>query len=274
MHRHRGRRRAERGVCCAVGLRGGQRFGPRRRRAGHRTSARRLDLRRDVGHHGAIFLFALAVAVSASAAVSVPGAEHARHGRVSTAGTSTSRQADVVYVERNAAGPATNSILVYRYAGGEPKLIQRASTGGTGSADLTDSGVLDADQQVITNAAQTLLFAVNQGSDSIAVFHVRQGGLLRPVAGSPFSSAGPAPASLGLIGDTLVVASKAQGRHPRPEQPAPQFDGLPRRLDRSPDAHLGVDRRASSRIVTDTRSDPPGSTPGVRHGRGRARSTP
>jgi 6-phosphogluconolactonase (cycloisomerase 2 family) len=54
------------------------------------------------------------------------------------------------------------------------------------------------------------MFAVNQGSDTIAVFHVAADGGLSPVKGSPFPSGGKAPASVGVAGDFLVVVNKAQ----------------------------------------------------------------
>jgi 6-phosphogluconolactonase (cycloisomerase 2 family) len=88
--------------------------------------------------------------------------------------------------------------------------IQRYPTGGSGSHDLSNSGVLDADQEVITNPRRTLLFAVNSRSDTIAIFHIRADGSLAAVAGSPFPSNGRAPSSLGLAGRTLIVANKAQ----------------------------------------------------------------
>jgi len=116
-----------------------------------------------------------------------------------------------VYVEGNQAAPGENAVLVFRYCNGTlpATLAGRYPTGGSGSADLDDSGVLDADQQVAVNAGGTLLFAVNQGSDSIAAFHIGGDGLLTPVAGSPFSSGGVAPASVGVSGNILVVANKA-----------------------------------------------------------------
>jgi 6-phosphogluconolactonase (cycloisomerase 2 family) len=70
--------------------------------------------------------------------------------------------------------------------------------------------VLDAEQQIVTNAERTLLFAVNAGSDTVAVFHIEQDGSLTPAPGSPFSSRGKAPASVGVMGDELFVANKAQ----------------------------------------------------------------
>jgi hypothetical protein len=39
---------------------------------------------------------------------------------------------------------------------------------------------------VIVNRDHTLLFAVNGGSDTIAVFHINGDGTLTPVDGSPF----------------------------------------------------------------------------------------
>jgi DNA-binding beta-propeller fold protein YncE len=60
------------------------------------------------------------------------------------------------------------------------------------------------------NSTQTLLFAVNSSSDTIAVFHIEPNSNLKPVKGSPFPSGGKAPASLGLAGNTLIVANKAQ----------------------------------------------------------------
>jgi DNA-binding beta-propeller fold protein YncE len=115
------------------------------------------------------------------------------------------------YVETNVAQPDANSVLALHYSDGSfrPLRISEYPTGGSGSHDLSDSGVLDADQQVIANPAGTLLFAVNQGSDTVAAFHIAADGSLTPVRGSPFPSGGTAPASLGLSGDILVVANKA-----------------------------------------------------------------
>jgi 6-phosphogluconolactonase (cycloisomerase 2 family) len=117
-----------------------------------------------------------------------------------------------VYIESNSAAPHSNEILAFRYrnASLSARGVRRYPTEGSGSHDLSNSGVLDADQELITNAKRTLLFAVNSGSDTIAVFHIRPGGALAPVAGSPFRSNGKAPSSLGLAGHTLIVANKAQ----------------------------------------------------------------
>ena len=118
-----------------------------------------------------------------------------------------------VYIESNVAKPNGNAIIAYSYGAGgnlHPLSIRTYPTGGAGSADLTDSGVLDADQHLWFDPQKKLLFAVNQGSDTIAVFHVAGDGGLTPVNGSPFPSGGMAPASVGVSGDFLVVVNKAQ----------------------------------------------------------------
>jgi 6-phosphogluconolactonase (cycloisomerase 2 family) len=117
-----------------------------------------------------------------------------------------------VYIEFNSVAPDSNEILAFHYRSGvlSARGVRRYPTGGSGSHDLSNSGVLDADQEVIVNSRRTLLFAVNSSSDTIAIFHIHADGGLTPVTGSPFPSNGSAPSSLGLAGRTLIVANKAQ----------------------------------------------------------------
>jgi DNA-binding beta-propeller fold protein YncE len=129
------------------------------------------------------------------------------------AATAAAAALGTVYIETNATGAEGNAVLAYQYGPGgdlHPLRIASYPTGGTGSRDLTGSGALDADQHLVFSPTKRLLFAVNQGSDSVAVFHVAQDGVLTAVKGSPFPSGGKAPASVGLSGDTLVVVNKAQ----------------------------------------------------------------
>ena len=130
----------------------------------------------------------------------------------STTGPKAPPTSGTVYIESNSAAPDSNEILAFRYRNGvlSARGVRRYATHGSGSHDLSNSGVLDADQEVITNSKRTLLFAVNSSSDTIAVFHLDAEGGLVPVAGSPFPSHGSAPSSLGLAGRTLIVANKAQ----------------------------------------------------------------
>ncbi|MGZ4186098.1 MAG: lactonase family protein [Solirubrobacteraceae bacterium] len=122
------------------------------------------------------------------------------------------QESGTVYVESNSQTLGSNEVLAFRYVNGvlSARGVRRYPTGGSGSHDLSNSGVLDADQEVITNPQHTLLFAVNSSSDTIAVFHIHPGGDLSPVVDSPFPSNGKAPSSLGLAGNTLIVANKAQ----------------------------------------------------------------
>jgi 6-phosphogluconolactonase (cycloisomerase 2 family) len=120
--------------------------------------------------------------------------------------------AAVAYVQSNIAVDGKNSVMIIPYHAGDmkPLTLSQCSSGGSGSTDLTDSGVLDANDQVIVNPQHTLLFSANQGSDTIAVYKIQSNGGLQPVPGSPFPSGGKAPSSLGLSGNTLVVSNKAQ----------------------------------------------------------------
>ncbi|SRR6266404_2861049 len=67
----------------------------------------------------------------------------------------------------------------------------------------------DIDQQGAIRVHGNYVLAVNPGSDSVAVFRKGDGGMLTPVAGSPFPSGGPAPLSLTIHGDLVYVANQA-----------------------------------------------------------------
>ena len=101
-------------------------------------------------------LAALAVVLVALAVTSAGGAQPNFDG--------------TVYVESNDYRAGANSVLAFRYTSGSlrPLDVREYPTGGRGSHDLSNSGALDAEQQIVTNADKTLLFAVNAGSDSIA----------------------------------------------------------------------------------------------------------
>lgn len=118
----------------------------------------------------------------------------------------------VVYVESNLAGANRNSILAYRHAAdGSLEALPGApfATGGAGYANLTQKlGPNDTDEPIALSADKRRLFAVNQGSNTIAVFDIAAGGQLTPVAGSPFPSGGVNPASVGVAGTRLYVVNK------------------------------------------------------------------
>jgi hypothetical protein len=125
-----------------------------------------------------------------------------------TWGGASSRFDGFVYVETNRM--QRNSVLAYRFTKSRFSLLGEFPTGGRGVLDFGETGALDAEGQLAVDRKRRLLFAVNQGSDSIAVFRIGRDGRLRTVAGSPFRSGGKAPASVTLTGPFLVVADKAQ----------------------------------------------------------------
>ena len=67
-----------------------------------------------------------------------------------------------------------------------------------------------------------LLFAVNGGSNTIAVFHILADGGLRAVEGSPFASRGVNPVGIGLRGDftTRGIFDNGPAVRPRAEAAA------------------------------------------------------
>jgi DNA-binding beta-propeller fold protein YncE len=122
-----------------------------------------------------------------------------------------------VYVESNTARRGANSVLAYRFSASRLRLLGEFRTGGTGTVDRGVTGSLDAEGQIAFDRTRRLLFAVNQGSDTIAVLRVRPDGTLDALPGSPFPSGGRAPASIGVAGGLLVVVDKAH-------DPARQLD--------------------------------------------------
>ena len=85
------------------------------------------------------------------------------------------------------------------------------STGGAGwqtKYKLPHFGPFDLDQAITLSSDKNRLFAVNGGSDTIAVFDIDNDGALKAVPGSPFPSGGKNPVSIGLAGPYLVVVNK------------------------------------------------------------------
>jgi DNA-binding beta-propeller fold protein YncE len=120
-----------------------------------------------------------------------------------------------VYVEANTPTPNKNAVVAIPYTITGFPVVAKAKqypTDGSGTplaVPLPNSvGTTAGDHQVLLSPDHTLLFATNQGSNSIAVFHVDANtGALTPVQGSPFSSLGMAPIALGYSNGTLVVAN-------------------------------------------------------------------
>jgi hypothetical protein len=147
----------------------------------------------------------LAVALAAAAAAGLAGI-----GGVLAARSEPASGFDgFVYVESNGPSRGTNSLLAYRFRDNKLRLLGEFPTGGTGTVDPGVTGSLDAEGQIAVDRMRRLLFAVNQGSDTIAVFRIGRDGRLAAIPGSPFSSGGKSPAGVGIAGDLLVVANKS-----------------------------------------------------------------
>ena len=122
-----------------------------------------------------------------------------------------SKVMNFVYVEGN--DPTGNVIYGFaRQKDGSLVPLPKSPypAGGLGITPTSALGPFDSDQNLIVNPDHSLLFAVNGGSDSIAVFNIAANGVLTLVEGAPFPSQGSNPVSVGLAGDVLCVVNKDQ----------------------------------------------------------------
>lgn len=122
--------------------------------------------------------------------------------RADARGDDDARARNVVYVTSNNPNPGQNSVLAYRRnpANGKLTLIGNFLTRGTSVFNADEHlGPDDSDQELIASPDHQLLFAVNSGSNTIAVFRINSNGSLTHVHGSPFPSGGVQPVSLGLV---------------------------------------------------------------------------
>ena len=133
---------------------------------------------------------------------------------------------EYVYVESNIQAANGNSIYAFkRQPDGSLQPIPGSPflTGGAGTQDLSlKVGPPDSDQNIVASHDSNFLFAVNSGSDSIAVFHIGSDGALTPIEGSPFPSGGTNPVSLALYGNLLFVVNK-NGDFARPSSIPPNY---------------------------------------------------
>lgn len=124
----------------------------------------------------------------------------------------TTLPTNVLYIENNVPADNQNAILAYR-RGTDGTLTALAgspfATAGKGVGNPTQKlGPDDSDQCLALSDDKKRLFAVNSGSNTIAVFTVNGDGSLTPVAGSPFPSGGINPVSVSVSGDKLYVVNK------------------------------------------------------------------
>jgi 6-phosphogluconolactonase (cycloisomerase 2 family) len=116
-------------------------------------------------------------------------------------------QQNLIYINANNPNEGQNSViaLVNDGAGNlTPLLGSPFFTAGTGvGTPPSGDADWDSDGEVAINAAGTLLFAVNGHTNTIAAFNLNADGSLTHVAGSPFASNGPQPASIAYKDNAL-----------------------------------------------------------------------
>jgi 6-phosphogluconolactonase (cycloisomerase 2 family) len=119
----------------------------------------------------------------------------------------------IVYVISNDYHDNANAVLAYRRKPdgtlaplpGSPFL-----THGAGLANPKQVlGPDDTDDPLVISDDGRFLFAVNGGSNTIAVFNINPDGTLVTVPGSPFPSGGQTPCSVAINGRFAYVANKA-----------------------------------------------------------------
>ena len=115
-----------------------------------------------------------------------------------------------VYTETDNSNPGQNAVIAYRQNSyGQLTQIGSFNTGGTGVAN--PQGLLgpdDSDKEVIASPDGRLLIAVNQGSNSIAVFRVHRDGSLGLVNNTAISSGGTEPVSFAIGDGRLYVVNR------------------------------------------------------------------
>jgi 6-phosphogluconolactonase (cycloisomerase 2 family) len=126
--------------------------------------------------------------------------------------TDASGRPRVVYVGANDPTSGLNRVLAYAQAPDgtlSPLAGSPFATGGTGVSNPAQVlGPDDTDQDVVLSADKSRLFAVNGGSNTVAVFDVHDDGSLTPVPGSPFASGGLDPASVALAGQFAYIVNE------------------------------------------------------------------
>ena len=76
---------------------------------------------------------------------------------------------------------------------------------GTGFLNAAEVlGPDDNDREIVATPDHRFLYVTNQGSNTVAAFAIQSNGSLQPVPGSPFSSGGIGPCSIGLDGPFML----------------------------------------------------------------------
>jgi 6-phosphogluconolactonase (cycloisomerase 2 family) len=145
-----------------------------------------------------------------------PGVEALEERAVPTAVTT-------VFSETNDPDTGRNAVLALtREADGRLEQIGTFSTHGTGQLNVPKVvGPDDSSQEVIASPDGKFLFAVNQGSNTVAAFRIDGDGRLTFL--DTFASGGVQPDSLGIVGRTLYVSNRGDSTSTTPGTVAPNI---------------------------------------------------
>jgi 6-phosphogluconolactonase (cycloisomerase 2 family) len=130
-----------------------------------------------------------------------------------TRGDNGSAPNNIVYVNSNNPTAGKNAVLAYKRNPGTGSLNEINGspflTGGTGFYNSDERlGPDDHDHELAVTDDHRFLYAVNEGSNTVAGFLVHPSGALISVPGSPFASGGVEPASLTVRGNLLIVVNR------------------------------------------------------------------
>lgn len=119
----------------------------------------------------------------------------------------------IVYVISNDYHDNANAVLAYRRMSNGTLAALPGSPFPTHGAGLANPkqvlGPDDTDDPLVISDDGRFLFAVNGGSNTVAVFSINPDGTLVAVPGSPFPSGGQTPCSVAINGRFVYVANKA-----------------------------------------------------------------
>jgi hypothetical protein len=135
-------------------------------------------------------------------------------------------QIATVYTESNNPESDHNAVLAFtRSADGTLTQIGTFSTHGTGQVNLPKVvGPDDSSQEVVATPDGSFLYAVNQGSNTIAAFRIRKDGGLNFI--DTFDSGGVQPDSIGIANGKLYVNNKGDATATDPGTVAPTITGF------------------------------------------------
>ena len=143
------------------------------------------------------------------------------------AGAATEPSLTFVYTESNNPESDHNAVLAFaRGQNGTLTQIGTFSTHGTGQVNLPKIvGPDDSSQEVVATPDGRFLYAVNQGSNTIAAFRIHGDGQLTFIG--TFASGGVQPDSIGIVADNkLYVSNKGDATADDPGTIAPTITGF------------------------------------------------